>query len=66
MSKKQRLLNSMAALAAHPKLVTFGISLAIGMAIALAIGGMFDIQQQQQHLAWAEGMRSSSSSGGGD
>jgi hypothetical protein len=41
---KQKLLD----MVVHPKLVTFGISLAIGMAIAVEIG-MFD---SQQHLAW--------------
>jgi hypothetical protein len=41
MSTKQKILN---AISAHPKLVTFGIGLAITMAVGAAIG-MFEVQQ---------------------
>jgi predicted DNA-binding protein with PD1-like motif len=46
LSLKQKLLN---AVSAHPKLVTFGIGLAITFAIGTAIG-MLD----HQHLAFAQ------------
>jgi fructoselysine-6-P-deglycase FrlB-like protein len=39
---KQKLLN---AIAAHPKLVTLGMGLALTMAIGAAITGMFEVQQ---------------------
>jgi hypothetical protein len=47
---KQKLLN---AIAAHPKLVTFGIGLAITMAIGMAITGMLE----HSHLAFASGIK---------
>jgi hypothetical protein len=39
---KQKLLN---VIAAHPKLVTLGIGLALTLAIGTAITGMFEVQQ---------------------
>jgi hypothetical protein len=45
MSIKQKLLN---AISAHPKLVTFGIGLAVTMAIGAAIGM---VQVQEAHAA---------------
>jgi hypothetical protein len=61
MSTKQKLLN---AISAHPKLVTFGIGLAVTMAIGAAIG-MFEVQQA--HAVAAVGLPKSAfaSNGGG-
>jgi hypothetical protein len=55
---KQKLLN---AIAAHPKLVTLGIGLAITMAIGTAIG-MLD---PHQGLAYAQGNANSGSNTAG-
>ncbi|HET7285611.1 MAG TPA: hypothetical protein VFI70_13085 [Nitrososphaeraceae archaeon] len=42
MSTKQKIMN---VIAAHPKLATLGIGLAITLAIGTAITGMVDVQQ---------------------
>jgi hypothetical protein len=61
MSIKQKLLN---AISAHPKLVTFGIGLAITMAVGTAIG-MFEVQQAHAIVATVAPPRSAFASNGG-